>query len=75
MFDSDMSKLWRPSPAPDASPYHSTRELEQFEHILWATDRVEPNHFLLLTRVPAVVQSLVDIGARPAAASARDNHA
>jgi hypothetical protein len=35
----------------EASTYVLTRELDAFELILWATDRIEPHHFLLVLEI------------------------
>ena len=56
----------------DASPYALVRELDSFEQILWATDRVQLHHFLLVLQFDGVPLSVDFL--RSALASAQRRH-
>ncbi|MGF6294509.1 condensation domain-containing protein [Paraburkholderia youngii] len=46
-----MSNTEQKTTMQDGSTHVLTRELDAFEQILWATDRIEPRHFLLVTEI------------------------
>lgn len=54
------------------SPYTLTRELDAFERMLWATDRIQPHHFLLVLELDGLPLSVDDL--RAALASAQKIH-